>query len=144
MGKLLCISGPFWFVILLVMMSCHANNHRNIADLVDERKRPKIGEMSSSYETLPQSYSRSTDRFLHDSDSSLQKHTDKTTMAVENLINNLNQNVEAWTKKHEELKEQTNVLGNNRRQYLVKVSEFKSVLYGYIPGIDSSDTDDSD
>lgn len=126
------------------MMSCHVNNHRNIADLVDERKRPKIGEMSSSYETLPQSYSKSTDRFLHDSDSSLQKHTDKTTKAVENLINNLNETVEAWTKKHEELKEQTNVLGNNRRQYLVKVSEFKSVLYGYIPGIDSSDTDDSD
>ncbi|WOH15091.1 hypothetical protein DCAR_0934628 [Daucus carota subsp. sativus] len=115
----------------------------NIADLVDERKRPKIGEMSSIYQTLPLSYSKSTNRFLHDSDSSLQKHTDKMNKAVENLINNFNESVEAWSKKHEELKEQTNVLGNNRGQYLVKVSEFKSVLYGYIPGIDSSDIDDS-
>ncbi|KAL1809348.1 hypothetical protein ACET3Z_026338 [Daucus carota] len=114
----------------------------SIADLVEEKKKPKIGETSSSFQTLPMSYSKSMDRFLHDSERSLQKHAEKTNKAVYGLINKFNESVETWTKKCEELKDQAEVLANNRAQHRVKVNQFTSVLYGYIPGIDSSDSDE--
>ncbi|WOH01233.1 hypothetical protein DCAR_0520614 [Daucus carota subsp. sativus] len=112
-----------------------------IADFVDEKKKPKIGETSSAFQTLPKSYSMSTSRFLDDSESSLQKHIQTINTAVENLINKFNESVEAWKKKFEELNGQANILANNRTQHRMKVDKFRSILYGYIPGVDSSDSD---
>ena len=116
-------------------------NRRRIADFVDEKKKPKIGETSSAFQTLPKSYSMSTSRFLDDSESSLQKHIQTINTAVENLINKFNESVEAWKKKFEELNGQANILANNRTQHRMKVDKFRSILYGYIPGVDSSDSD---
>ncbi|KAL1824012.1 hypothetical protein ACET3Z_010790 [Daucus carota] len=116
----------------------------NVADIVDERKRPKIGETSSSFQTLPLSYSKSTDRFLDDSESSLQRHTDRTNKAVETLINKFNESVETWKIKFDELKDQAKVLADSRTHHRKKVNEYRSVLYGFIPGFDSSDSDDSE
>lgn len=62
---------------LFDVLCCEMRKCRNIADLVDEKKKPKIGETSSSFETLPMSYAKSTDRFLEDSESSLQRRTEK-------------------------------------------------------------------
>ncbi|KAL1808434.1 hypothetical protein ACET3Z_025424 [Daucus carota] len=116
----------------------------SIADLVEEKKKPKIGEVSSSFETLPISYSNSTNRFLDDSESSLQRHVENTNKALETIINKFNKSVETWKKKYEELKEQAKVLENNRTLHRMKVNQFRSVLYSFIPGVDSSDSDESD
>ncbi|WOG82394.1 hypothetical protein DCAR_0101558 [Daucus carota subsp. sativus] len=115
----------------------------SIADLVEENKRPKIGETSSSFQTLPMSYCKSTIRFLDDSESSLERHTEKTCKAVDNLIKKFNESVKSWSKKCEELKHEANVIANNRTQNRKKVNQFRSVLYGFIPGIDSDDSDES-
>lgn len=126
------------------MVSCVMENRRSIADIVEEKKKPKIGETSSSFQTLPMSYSNSTVRFLDDSESSLQRHAEKTSIAVETLTNKFNESFETWTKKHEELKNQANVLARNKTQHHKKVNEFRSVVYGFIQGVDSSDSDDCD
>ncbi|WOH12421.1 hypothetical protein DCAR_0831925 [Daucus carota subsp. sativus] len=71
----------------------------SIADLVEEKKRPKIGETSSSFETLPMSYCKSTRRFLDDSESSLERHNEKTAKEVDNLIKKFNEGVNMWNKR---------------------------------------------
>ena len=129
------------FVSFFEIICCLMRNRRRIADFVDEKKKPKIGETSSAFQTLPKSYSMSTSRFLDDSESSLQKHIQTINTAVENLINKFNESVEAWKKKFEELNGQANILANNRTQHRMKVDKFRSILYGYIPGVDSSDSD---
>ena len=119
-------------------------NRRSIADIVEEKKKPKIGETSSSFQTLPKSYSNSTFRFFDDSQSSLQRHTENTSIAVEILSKKFKEILENWTEKHEELKNQCNVLARNKTQHRKKIDEFRSVAYGFIPGVDSSDSDDGD
>ncbi|KAL1811284.1 hypothetical protein DCAR_0623473 [Daucus carota subsp. sativus] len=116
----------------------------SIADIVEEKKKPKIGEISSSFQSLPLSYSKSTDRLLDDFESSLNRHTDRTNKAVQTLISKFNESVEAWKNKYEELKDQVNILANNKTQHRKKVNQYRSVLYRFIPGIDSSDSDESE
>ncbi|KAL1812674.1 hypothetical protein ACET3Z_022739 [Daucus carota] len=112
-----------------------------IADLVEEKKKPTIGEMSSSFQTLPMSYSKSTARFLDDSEISLQRHTERVRKAMGYLINKFTESTEIWKRKCEELNNEANVLAKNRAQHRMKVDQFRSILYGYIPGVDSSDSD---
>ncbi|KAL1808432.1 hypothetical protein ACET3Z_025422 [Daucus carota] len=115
-----------------------------IADIVEEKKKPKVGETSSSFQTLPISYSKSFDRFLEDSELSLQKHTENIKKALEDVNNKFNESVKTWSKNFEELKERANILANSGTRHRMEVDKFRSVVYGFIPGIDSSDSDFSD
>ncbi|WOH04069.1 hypothetical protein DCAR_0623475 [Daucus carota subsp. sativus] len=116
----------------------------SIADLLAEKKKPSIRETSSSFQSLPNSYSIRTHRFLDDIESSLQKHTKKTKKSVEKMISKFNERVEVWMKMSKDLKEQAKIVARNKVKFKVQVDEFRSVLYGYDPDYESSSSDNSD
>ncbi|KAL1818394.1 hypothetical protein ACET3Z_013263 [Daucus carota] len=116
----------------------------HIADIVEEKKKPKIAETSSSFQSLPISYTKSIDIFLEDSELSLQRHTENIKKALEDVKNNFNESVETWSNNYVKLKEQANYLANSGTRHRIEVDKFRSVLYGFIPGEDPSDSDISD
>ncbi|WOH04035.1 hypothetical protein DCAR_0623440 [Daucus carota subsp. sativus] len=71
----------------------------SVVDLVAKRKKPIIGGISTAFQSLLVSYSINTDRFLDDTESSLEKHSAKTKKAVDNMINNFNETVKVWGEK---------------------------------------------
>ncbi|KAL1815733.1 hypothetical protein ACET3Z_018307 [Daucus carota] len=118
--------------------------YRSIGDLVAEKKKPRIEETSSAFQSLPNSYSISTHRFLDDTESSLEKLTKQTKNAVENMISKFNERVEVWMKMSEDLKEQAKIVARNKVKFKVQADEFRSVFYGYDPSYGSCSSDDSD